>query len=247
MLENKIAIVTGGSTGIGYGICNLFAKEKATVVMCGITEASAKEGANKLILENKDARIVPRKLDITKAEEVSNFMESIYKEFGKIDILVNNAGVCFAKSLLDTTEEDFINLMNVNTNGTFRCTKEAVKYMKETGGSIINTSSMVGTYGSPNQVAYTASKFAINGITKSCAKELGKYNIRVNAVAPGVVKTKMTEDNVNDEMEGYLKRMTPLGRAAIPSDLAGTYLYLASDLSKFTTGAIIAVDGGLVL
>lgn len=247
MLENKIAIVTGGSTGIGYEICNLFAKEKATVVMCGITEASAKEGANKLILENKDARIVPRKLDITKTEEVSNFMESIYKEFGKIDILVNNAGVCFAKSLLDTTEEDFINLMNVNTNGTFRCTKEAVKYMKETGGSIINTSSMVGTYGSPNQVAYTASKFAINGITKSCAKELGKYNIRVNAVAPGVVKTKMTEDNVNAEMEGYLKRMTPLGRAAIPSDLVGTYLYLASDLSKFTTGAIIAVDGGLVL
>lgn len=115
MLENKIAIVTGGSTGIGYEICNLFAKEKATVVMCGITEASAKEGANKLILENKDARIVPRKLDITKTEEVSNFMESIYKEFGKIDILVNNAGVCFAKSLLDTTEEDFINLMNVNT------------------------------------------------------------------------------------------------------------------------------------
>ena len=246
-LENLVAIVTGSARGIGFEVAKAYAKEGAKVVICDLNKEDCIKACNKIKEELPNAELLPLEVNVTNTEKVNNVVKTTIDKYGKIDILVNNAGVCFAKSLLDTTEEDFINLMNVNTNGTFRCTKEAVKYMKETGGSIINTSSMVGTYGSPNQVPYTASKFAINGITKSCAKELGKYNIRVNAVAPGVVKTKMTEDNVNDEMEGYLKRMTPLGRAAIPSDLAGTYLYLASDLSKFTTGAIIAVDGGLVL
>ena len=118
--------------------------------------------------------------------------------------------------------------------------------MKNTGGSIINTSSMVGTYGGRNQAAYASSKFAINGLTKSLAKELGIYNIRVNAVSPGVVETDMM-DIVTPEMKEALIKMTPLNRMASPSDLAGIYLYLASDLSKFTTGTIIGVDGGLVM
>ena len=118
--------------------------------------------------------------------------------------------------------------------------------MKETGGSIINTSSMVGNYGARNQSAYASSKFAINGLTKSLAKELGMYNIRVNAVAPGVVATDMMSI-VTDEMKQGLLRMTPLNKMAEPTDLAGAYLYLASDLSKFTTGTIIQVDGGLVM
>lgn len=137
-------------------------------------------------------------------------------------------------------------MFNINFFGVVTLTREVVKYMKETGGSIINTSSMVGIYGSKNQSAYASSKFAINGLTKSLAKELGIYNIRVNAVAPGVVQTDMMSI-VSDEMKAGLKRMIPLNELGKPQDLAGAYLYLASDLSKYTTGTIIQVDGGLVM
>ena len=138
-------------------------------------------------------------------------------------------------------------MFDINFFGVVSLTREVVKHMKETGGSIINTSSMVGMYGGRNQSAYASSKFAINGLTKSLAKELGMYNIRVNAVAPGVVGTDMVKENVSEEMKQGLLRMTPLNKMADPSDLAGAYLYLASDLSKFTTGTIVQVDGGLVM
>ena len=138
-------------------------------------------------------------------------------------------------------------MFNINFFGVVTLTREVVKYMKDTGGSIINTSSMVGTYGARNQSAYASSKFAINGFTKSLAKELGIYNIRVNAVAPGVVETDMVKENVSDEMKAGLLRMTPLARMAEPKDLAGIYIYLASDKSAFTTGTIIGIDGGLIM
>ena len=138
-------------------------------------------------------------------------------------------------------------MFEINFYGPMRLIRAAVPYMKENGGSIINTSSMVGIYGSPNQAAYTSSKFAINGLTKACAKELGQYNIRVNAIAPGVVGTDMVAGNVTEEMKAGLIRMTPLRRIAGPEDLAGAYLYLASDDASFTTGAIIQVDGGLIM
>ena len=137
-------------------------------------------------------------------------------------------------------------MIQINFFGVVSLTREVVKHMKETGGSIINTSSMVANYGARNQSAYASSKFAINGLTKSLAKELGMYNIRVNAVAPGVVATDMMSI-VTEEMKQGLLRMTPLNKMAEPTDLAGAYLYLASDLSKFTTGTIIQVDGGLVM
>ena len=138
-------------------------------------------------------------------------------------------------------------MFEVNVFGLLKTTREVVKYMKETGGVIINTSSMVGINGGRNQVSYAASKFAVNGITKSLAKELGMYNIRVNAVAPGVVETDMMRDSVNQDMKDMLIKMTPLHKIAEGKDLAGAYLYLASDEAKFTTGTIIQVDGGLVM
>ena len=145
------------------------------------------------------------------------------------------------------TDEDFESMIDINLTGPFKCTREVAKVMKQTGGCIINTSSLVGTYASRMQTAYVASKFGINGLTKACARELGPYGIRVNAVAPGVVQTDMVAQSVDGQMLAALKGMTPLGRVAQPDELAGAYVYLASDAASFTTGAILAVDGGIVM
>lgn len=171
----------------------------------------------------------------------------VYEKFGHIDILVNNAGICTQQSILEMTDDDYLNVLDVNAVGTFRLCRSVINYMQNTGGSIINTSSMVGTYGSNYQTAYASSKFAINGLTKSLAKEVGNFNIRVNAIAPGVVETDMVKDQVTEEVKAYLLSMTPIKRTAIPEDLAPLYLYLASDESSFVTGAIYAIDGGLVM
>lgn len=246
-LENKVAIITGSSTGIGFEVAKEFIKNGAKVALCGITIESAEEASAKIIEEYPEADILPIKVDISNTDEVINLFNEVYKKWNKIDILINNAGIAPAKPLEDMTDDDFIKVLDVNTVGTFRCTREAVKYMKNTGGSIINTSSFVSLYGSNMQSAYTASKAAMNGLTKSNAKELGKYNIRVNAIAPGVVMTDMVKDNCDQNTIAALNNMTPLKRGADPKDLVGAYVYLASDESLFTTGAIINIDGGLVM
>ena len=215
-LENKVAIITGASSGIGLEIAKSYVKNGAYITICGTNE-----------------------------EKLKNAKEEIIKSYKNAKVLSIKAAP--AKALEETTDEEFINVLNINTVGTFKCTREAVKYMKENGGSIINTSSFVSIYGSSSQAAYSASKAAINGLTKSNAKELGKYKIRVNAVAPGVVMTEMVKDNCNPETIKRLNMMTPLGRGATPEDLIGLYIYLGSNDSNFTTGTIINVDGGLVL
>ena len=192
-------------------------------------------------------QIVKSFLEMKSTLSIQEMVDKVIKKWGHIDILVNNAGITSNVSLLDSTDEDFYNMFEVNVFGLLKTTREVVKYMKETGGVIINTSSMVGINGGRNQVSYAASKFAVNGITKSLAKELGMYNIRVNAVAPGVVETDMMRDSVSQDMKDMLIKMTPLHKIAECEDLVGAYLYLASDEAKFTTGTIIQVDGGLVM
>ena len=246
-LENKVAIITGGSTGIGYEVAKGFIKEGAKVAICGITQESADDASNEILKEFPNADILPIKVDITSTEEVINLFNEVYKKWNKIDILINNAGIAPAKPIENMTDEDFINVLDVNTTGAFRCTREAVKYMKETGGSIINTSSFVSLYGANMQSAYSASKAAMNGLTKSNAKELGKYNIRVNAIAPGVIMTDMVKDNCDPNTINAINNMTPLKRGASPEELVGAYIYLASDESSFTTGAILSIDGGLIM
>lgn len=248
-LQGKVAIVTGSSRGIGKAVATLFAKEGAKVVICG----RCLEGANKAINEIKNElsisedNFLPIGVNMKDTDSIKKMVEETINKWGHIDILVNNAGITSNKSLLDSTDEDFYEMFEVNLFGLLKTTREVVRYMKDTGGSIINTSSMVGINGGRNQVAYASSKFAVNGVTKSLAKELGHYNIRVNAVAPGVVGTDMMKDSVTEEMKQALLRMTPLGRMAEPKDLAGIYLYLASDDANFTTGTIVQVDGGLVM
>ena len=247
-LENKVALITGSTRGIGKSIAKLFAKQNATVIICGRNIESSKKTIEELSTDlniNKD-KFFPLELDISNKESIKSAVDTVINKFNKIDILINNAGITSNVSLLESTDEEFFNMFNINFFGVVTLTREVVKYMKNTGGSIINTSSMVGSYGARNQSAYASSKFAINGLTKSLAKELGIYNIRVNAVAPGVVETDMMSI-VSEEMKTGLKRMIPLNRLADPDELAGAYLYLASDLSKYTTGTIINVDGGIVM
>ena len=248
-LDNKVVLITGSTRGIGNSIARLFLENKAKVVICGSNIDNAKKAVEsiKSDLNISDDNIMPVGLNMKDKESIKEVVESVINRFGKIDVLINNAGITSNISLLDSTDEEFYEMFDINFFGVVSLTREVVRYMKETGGSIINTSSMVGMYGGRNQSAYASSKFAINGLTKSLAKELGMYNIRVNAVAPGVVGTDMVKENVSEQMREGLLRMTPLNKMAEPSDLAGAYLYLASDLSKFTTGTIIQVDGGLVM
>ena len=247
-LDNKVAIITGSTRGIGNSIARLFLENNAKVVICGSTEENALKAVNKMKeeLNLTDDNIMGIGLNMKDTSTIKESVDKVISKWNKIDILVNNAGITSNVSLLDSTDEDFMEMFQINFFGVVSLTREVVKHMKENGGSIINTSSMVANYGARNQSAYASSKFAINGLTKSLAKELGMYNIRVNAVAPGVVATDMMSI-VTEEMKQGLLRMTPLNKMAEPTDLAGAYLYLASDLSKFTTGTIIQVDGGLVM
>ncbi len=246
-LENKVAIVTGGSTGIGYSIVEAYLKEGAKVVIASYDLDEVNEAVNKLALTYDKDNILGAICDVKKLDDVKKTIKDTISKFGKIDILVNNAGITNAKPTESVTDEDFLNMFEVNTFGPFRFIREVIPYMKENGGSIINTSSMVGTYASPMQAGYSASKSAVNGLTKSCARELGAYNIRVNAVAPGAVMTNMVRGAVTDEQQAMLSKVCPLGRIANPDELAGVYVYLASNDASFTTGAVINVDGGIVM
>lgn len=246
-LENKVAIVTGSTKGIGKAIADLYLKEGAKVVICGL-ENEVQPAIEELSKKYDENSILGLPLDLTKTESINNVVKKTIEKWGKIDILVNNAGITTTKSVLECSDEEFERVMNINLFGMFKAIRAVGKIMKENGGgSIINTSSMVSINPSPNQPAYSSSKAAVNGLTKSCARELGKYNIRVNAIAPGVVGTDMVKENVTDQMLQGLMHVTAMGRMAKPEELAGAYLYLASDDSSFTTGAIIQVDGGIVM
>lgn len=248
MLEGKVAIITGSSKGIGKSIAHLFLRAGAKVFICGSNDEHVEKTISEFIkLGFKSENILGMGFNINDSIKIKECVDKVMTSWGKIDILVNNAGVTSNESLLDSTDESFEYIYNINLFGVVKMTREVVKHMKKNGGSIINTSSMVGINGGKNQSAYASSKFAVNGLTISWAKELGEYNIRVNAVAPGVVETDMMKNAVTPEMKNILVNMTPLKRMANPSDISGVYLYLASDMSTFTTGAIIKVDGGLIM
>lgn len=247
-LQGKVAIVTGGSRGIGFAVCQAFVREGARVAICGSKIETAQKAVDEIKAKYPNAAVLPIGVNVSSDDEVSAMVKMTYDKWGSVDILVNNAGITSAKSIIDTTVGDFSHVMDINVTALFRAIRAVTPIMMEqNSGSIINTSSMVGTYGGKNQCAYGASKFAVNGLTKSVAKELGPHNIRCNAVAPGVVGTDMVSESVDERTMAGLKMVTPLGRMAQPQELAELYVYLASDESSFTTAAIIHVDGGIVL
>ena len=247
-LEGKVSIITGASRGIGFSIAKAFLREGSKVALCGSRQESADKAVAKLKAEFPDADIVGFGFDVNDTVQIKDMGDKVVSRWGRIDALINNAGVTSTKSMLEMTDEDFTSVIDINLVGPFKIIREVARVMKENGGgSIVNTSSMVGTYGGKMQTAYSSSKFGINGLTKSCAKELGPYGIRVNAVAPGAVATDMAKEFTDERMRQFLAMMTPLGRMAEPDELAGAYVCLASDESSFTTGTIVNVDGGIVM
>lgn len=245
-LKDKVIIVTGASRGIGNAVADKMLSEGASVVVCASNQKNADKAAAVLKEKHKNSAILPIGVDNHSTKEIEKAVKLVKETFGKIDVLVNNAGITGATPFLQMTEEEFSNMMEVNLMGVFRWCKAVVPLMIENkGGSIINTSSMVGTYASKSGCNYGTSKFAVNGLSKSLAKELGQYNIRVNCVAPGVTKTDMVA-SVPDRLIDALSNMTPLQRVGLPEELAGAYVYLASDEASFVTGSIISVDGGLI-
>ena len=241
MLEGKVAVVTGGTRGIGLETVKLFIKNKANVILFGSKKESVDKALEELNAEGLTAKgYYP---NLSNYEEVEVVMKEIHAEFGHIDILINNAGISAQKRIEDTTSEEFKNIMDLNVTGVFHASKAVVPFMKaQHFGVILNTSSMVGIYGQPSGVGYPTSKFAVNGFTKSLARELAPDNIRVNAVAPGITKTDMVA-SLPDEMIEPLIKTIPLGRIGEPLDIANAFLYLASDSSSYVTGTIIQVDG----
>ena len=247
-LQNKTALITGAAQGIGFAIAHAFLEAGARVGICDIQPENTQKATDALNAEFGEGRAIAIVTDVTSQESIHAMAESAMEAWGRIDIHINNAGITSTKHIFEMDNSDFTRVLDINLLGPFMAIREIGPIMKEQGGgSIINTSSMVGTYGGKMQTAYSSSKFAVNGLTKSCAKELGQFNIRVNAVAPGVVATPMMKDAVDDRTLAFLEQVTPLGHAADPSELAGAYVYLASDAASFTTGTIIHVDGGIVM
>ncbi len=243
MLQGKVAIVTGGTRGIGFAVVKKFLDNGAKVVLFGTKEESVQSALIKLKQANPGYDVMGMHPDITDMNEVAKAFEEIQKRYGKIDIVVNNAGISARDSLYSYKEEDFVKIMNLNIKAVFNCSKVGASYMKQNGGGVIlNTSSMVSIYGQAAGCGYPASKFAVNGLTKSLARELGRDKIRVNAVAPGVIHTDMV-DSLPEEMIKPLIASIPIGRMGEPEDVANAFLFLASDMASFITGAILSVDG----
>lgn len=243
MLNDKVAIVTGGTRGIGLATVKKFLDNGAKVILLGSREESVRKAIDGLKNENPNYEVDGDWPNLSDLSSVEESFENIYKKYGKIDILVNNAGMSSMDKIYDYKEEDFKKIIDLNVNAVFNCSRAVVKYMKENnGGVILNTSSMVSIYGQPSGCGYPASKFAVNGLTKSLARELGKDNIRVNAVAPGVTLTDMMKDVPDSVIDPIIKSI-PLGRIGQPEDIANAFLFLASDMASYITGVVLSVDG----
>lgn len=243
MLKEKVAIVTGGTRGIGFATVKKFLDNNAKVVLFGSRKESVDKAIEELKKENDNYEVMGLFPNLSDPSEIKKAFDEVKDKYGKIDILVNNAGISARESIYDYKEEDFKKIMDLNVNAVFNCSKAAAPIMKKQGGGVIlNTSSMVSLYGQPSGCGYPASKFAVNGLTKSLARELGRDNIRVNAVAPGVTMTDMMK-NVPDEKIKPIIATIPLGRIGTPEDIANAFLFLASDMASYITGVILSVDG----
>lgn len=243
MLNGKVAVVTGGTRGIGYAIVKKYLDNGATVVLCGSREESVEKALGLLKNDNNEYKVDGIYPNLSSPDEIKEAFDKIKMKYGSLDILVNNAGISARDSLYDYKTEDFIKIMDLNVNSVFNCSQMAARIMREQqSGVILNTSSMVSIYGQPSGCGYPTSKFAINGFTKSLARELGKDNIRVNAVAPGVTNTDMVA-NLPEVVIKPILAAIPLGRIGEPEEVADAFLFLASDMASYVTGVVLSVDG----
>lgn len=245
-LDGKVAVITGGATGIGKEITKTLASFGAKVVINYNSSAgSALELVEELKANGQEASCI--QANVAVFDEAQRLIDHAVNTYGKIDILVNNAGITADTLILRMNEEDFDKVINVNLKGTWNCCKHAVKYMsKQREGKIVNISSVVGLIGNAGQTNYSASKAGIIGLTKSLARELAKRNVNCNVVAPGFIKTKMTE-SLSEDLVNMMMTNIPLGRLGEPQDVANVVSFLCSNLSDYMTGQVINVDGGMVM
>ena len=242
-LKDKVAIITGGSRGIGYATAEAFLREGATVVITASTKESTDKAVAKLKEKYPNSRIGGISPDLSSLQSVRDNFRIVSDVYGCVDILVNNAGVSASTPFTEYTEEDFDKVMDLNVKGVFNATRAASECMVARGkGVILSTSSMVSIYGQPSGIAYPTSKFAVNGLTVSLARELGPKGIRVNAVAPGITETDMMKA-VPKEMIDPLIAQIPLRRLGQPEDIANAFVFLASDEASYITGVVLSVDG----
>ena len=247
-LEGKVAVVTGASKGIGAAIAQHLAAEGAQVV---VNYASSKEGADKTVaaITAKGGKAIAVKGDVAKATDVEHLFTETRKAYGKLDILVNNAGIYEFAPLEGVTEDLFHKQFNTNVLGLLLATREAIKLFGNTGGSVINISSAVTSLTPANSAVYTGTKGAVDAITGVLAKELGARNIRVNAINPGMIETEGTQTMgvtaADSDMRKWAESAASLGRIGQVDDIAPTAVYLASDNSKYMTGEILTVSGGM--
>ena len=242
-LQNKVAIITGGSRGIGYATAEAFLREGAAVILTASRPETAAKAVQTLQEKYPDAKVGGISPDLSDLESVKAAFDEVVSHFGRLDILVNNAGVSESTPLLNYTEETFDKVMDLNVKGVFTATRVAAEHMAKQGsGVILNTSSMVSRYGQPAGFAYPASKFAVNGMTLSFARELGPKGIRVNAVAPGITETDMMKAVPKEVIEPMIAQI-PLRRLGQPEDIANAFLFLASEEASYITGVVLSVDG----
>lgn len=240
-IVNKVVVVTGGSRGIGAQIVKTLANENYKVIL---NYNNSKEQAEKiqqeLLEQGKEIEII--KADVSKREETEKLIQFAINKFNKIDVLINNAGISQERLFTDVTEEEWKKIINTNLNSVFYCNQQALKYMiQEQQGCIINISSIWGETGASCEVAYSTTKAAINGMTKALAKEVGPSNIRVNAIAPGIIDTDMNRNLTNEELE-QIKEQIPLNKIGKALDIAKCVKWLIED--EYTTGQIISINGG---
>lgn len=240
-IVNKVVVVTGGSRGIGAQIVKTLANENYKVIL---NYNNSKEQAEKiqqeLLEQGNEIEII--KADVSKREETEKLIQFAINKFNKIDVLINNAGISQEGLFTDVTEEEWQKIINTNLNSVFYCNQQALKYMiQEQQGCIINISSIWGETGASCEVAYSTTKAAINGMTKALAKEVGPSNIRVNAIAPGIIDTDMNRNSTNEELE-QIKEQIPLNKIGKALDIAKCVKWLIED--EYTTGQIISINGG---
>ena len=244
-IYKKVALITGGSRGIGKAIVEKFIESNYRVAF---TYLNSEDSANEICQKynkNDNLNVIAIKCNVEDFFDIENCIERVIKVFGSIDVLVNNAGISSINLFLDTNKSEWSRVIKTNLDSVYHFSNKVIPYMLENGGNIVNISSVWGVYGASMEVAYSTSKAGIIGFTKALSKELGYNNIRVNAVAPGVIDTDMNK-NITEDIKNELIEKTPLARLGRPIDIANAVLFLVSDNASFITGQVLEVTGGFI-